>query len=528
MNEAIQQYKTKITEYWSNRTKNQKIGFIGGIVAFVIILVIAIMMFSKQNMVPLYTNLSLQEAGQLKSELDNRGIPYEFTNGGTTILVPESKQNELLVELAAQGLPNSGQIDYSFFSENVSWGMTDEERQIIELDALQTELANLIKSIEGISDVQVLITKAPQSVFVGENAGESSASIVLNTEYGHQFTQEQIRGLYHLVSKAVPNLPIDNIVIRNQYLEYFDLENSNNMGTGNTYQNQQAIKSDIERDLERRVHRLLGTMIGQDKVVVSVTTDIDFTQENRYEQIVEPVDLENMEGLPVSIERVTETYTGYGGAEFVQGEADIPTLPGEVNGDEYTEYEMVRETVNNEFNHIQKEIVESPYKIRDIGIQVAVDNTVEENGELVTLSAARQQAVRDDIESILTSIIQTSLPKDSLGENEVLEPEGRVSIVFQEFSRPSFEAPSKPVSIWTYVLGGLLILVVIILIFVLMKRKDEEEELYDEETYVDQIEDYQLEIDENESTIRRKQLEQLAREKPDEFAKLLRTWISED
>ena len=99
------------------------------------------MMFSKQNMVPLYTNLSLQEAGQLKSELDNRGIPYEFTNGGITILVPESKQNELLVELAAQGLPNSGQIDYSFFSENVSWGMTDEERQIIELDALQTELS---------------------------------------------------------------------------------------------------------------------------------------------------------------------------------------------------------------------------------------------------------------------------------------------------------------------------------------------------------------------------------------------------
>ena len=42
------------------------------------------------------------------------------------------------------------------------------------------------------------------------------------------------------------------------------------------------------------------------------------------------------------------------------------------------------------------------------------------------------------------------------------------------------------------------------------------------------LKNYQLEIDENESTIRRKQLEQLAREKPDEFAKLLRTWISED
>ena len=39
------------------------------------------------------------------------------------------------------------------------------------------------------------------------------------------------------------------------------------------------------------------------------------------------------------------------------------------NGD----YERIEETVNNEVNRISKEIVESPYKIRDIGIQVMVE-----------------------------------------------------------------------------------------------------------------------------------------------------------
>src|SRR5690554_4432900 len=241
MNETVQQYKNKITEYWHARSSKQKVGIIGGVAGFILILLLLTWFLSRPNMVPLYSNLSLNEAGQLKTELEDRGISHEVSDGGTTILVPESVQSDLLVELAAQGIPNSGRIDYSFFSENVSWGMTDEERQIIEIDALQTELANLITTIEGISDAKVLITRAPETVFVGDQVGESSASIVLNTDYGYQFNQDQIRGLYHLVSKAVPNLPTDNIVIRNQYLEYFDLENSN-FNVGNTYQNQQAIK----------------------------------------------------------------------------------------------------------------------------------------------------------------------------------------------------------------------------------------------------------------------------------------------
>ena len=50
--------------------------------------------------------------------------------------------------------------------------------------------------------------------------------------------------------------------------------------------------------------------MGTDKVVVSVTADIDFTQENREENLVTPVDEENMEGIAISAQKITETYTG--------------------------------------------------------------------------------------------------------------------------------------------------------------------------------------------------------------------------
>src|SRR5699024_434805 len=108
--------------------------------------------------VPLYSNLSLNEVSQIKAELDDKNISYEITEGGTTIKVPEKQSNTLLVEFAGQGIPSSGNIDYSFFSENASWGITDNEFSMIKLGAMQTELANLIKSIEGITDANVMLT----------------------------------------------------------------------------------------------------------------------------------------------------------------------------------------------------------------------------------------------------------------------------------------------------------------------------------------------------------------------------------
>lgn len=57
-------------------------------------------------------------------------------------------------------------------------------------------------------------------------------------------------------------------------------------------------------------------MMGQEKVAVSVTTDIDFTEEKRKEDLVEPVDKENMQGIAVSAEKIAETYSGNGAADW--------------------------------------------------------------------------------------------------------------------------------------------------------------------------------------------------------------------
>ena len=80
-------------------------------------------------------------------------------------------------------------------------GMTENEFNVIKLDAMQTELANLIKGIDGINDAKVMITFPEKGIFVSDASEEASASIVLNTKPGYKFEENQIKALYHISFK---------------------------------------------------------------------------------------------------------------------------------------------------------------------------------------------------------------------------------------------------------------------------------------------------------------------------------------
>lgn len=526
MNELL----NKIHSYWSERTKSQKITLVSSTTVGLLLLLIIAFISLKPNYTPLYSSLSMQEVSQIKEELETRGIPYEISANGTSISVPKEHVNNLLVDLAGQGIPRSGGIDYSFFSENASWGITDNEFNMMKLDAMQTELASLIKSIEGINDAKVLINLPKESIFVNESNELASASIILQTRPGYQFKENQIESLYHLVSKAVPNLPPENIIIRNQYLEFFDLASTDSFADEFSYQ--QSVKKDIERDIRQRLQQMLDTMIGVGKVLVSVTADVDFTAENRVEELIEPVDVENMEGLPVSIETIQETYSGSSVDSVVgTGESDIPNYPATGAGND-GEYELVKEMINNEFNRIRKNIVESPFKIRDLGIQVAVDRVRSIDGDDVEyLSAQEQLSVEESIASILNSIISTSIDKD-YGE---VNPDEKISIVFQEFSTQMEDVfqsgQEQEIPSYIYIIGIILLIIIIVLVFLLFNRKSKKEEIIREEIQIDgeqeAVPDLEMNPD-SESEIKKKQLELIAREQPEDFVKLLRSWMVDE
>lgn len=527
MKENMNKFFNPLKEYWTNRSKKQKTMLISSILLLLLVISISVFFLTRVNLVPLYSNLSPSETGAIKENLDGRGIKSEISDGGKTISVPEEVVDTLKVELAAEGIPSSGNIDYSFFSENASFGMTDNEFNVMKLDAMQTEIANLIKGIDGINDANVVITLPSEGVFVSDENGEASASIVLNTKPGYNFSENQIKGLYTLVSKSVPNLPTDNIVITNQNFEYFDLNSTTNTA-GDTFTAQNNVKKQVEKDIQRQVQQMLGTLMGQNKVMVSVTADIDFTQENREENLVTPVDEENMQGIAVSAQKISETYTGENAAAQgpppTEEETDTTTTNTETTTSGDGDYEKVDDTINYEVNRIKKQISESPYKIRDLGIQVMVEPPTADDP-----TSLSQESI-DDITNMLGTIVRTSIDKTATGDLTDEDLQNKIAVSVQQFNgkATSTETASAGIPWWVYAVGGVLLAVIGLLIFfVIRARKKKAAEPEEEIISPVSIPDVNEEV-ESEGTLRRKQLEKMAKEKPEDFAKLLRTWITEE
>ncbi|MFS0643497.1 flagellar basal-body MS-ring/collar protein FliF [Siminovitchia sp. 179-K 8D1 HS] len=530
MRDKLEKQLKYIKDFWVERPKKQKILLVSLLIIGLCFCVVLAYIFNRPAMVPLYTNLKPAETGSIKENLDSRGVKSEITDNGTTIKVPKEQAETLLVDLAAEGIPNSGNIDYSFFSNNASFGMTDNEFNVIKLDAMQNELSEMITSIEGVEDAKVMINIPEKSVFVKEEDEKASASVILQTKPGYEFNEKQIRSLYHLVSKSVPNLPAENIVIRNQYLEYFDLEESGI--ADNRLDQQMKIKEKIEKNIQRQVQQMLGTLMGFDKVITLVTADIDFSQENREENLVTPVDEENMRGIAISAQRITETFSGEGGQAGGVPQAGDPADSG---ANQYVEgagnngeSEKSEETMNYEVNKIRKEIVESPYKIRDLGIQVMVEPPNPE------AAGSFPEERIDDIRDILSTIVRTSIDKESGADITDEDIEDKVVVSVQPFNGKTVMDEKEESGLlpwWAYVVLGVLVAIIAALIFLWIrsaKSREQEEEMEFLEHLSEEADTDMNLKGEHDPFEHRKQLELFAKEKPDKFAELLRTWLADN
>ncbi|MTT32282.1 flagellar basal body M-ring protein FliF [Terrilactibacillus sp. BCM23-1] len=520
-----------IKEKWQGTTKKQKSWMIGSLLFVIILSIVLSMLMSAKHYTPLYSNLSADEAGQIKETLDSKKIPYKLSNGGSTISVPKEEVDRLKVELAAEGIPKSGEIDYSFFGKNASFGMTDKEFDVLERAAMQTELAHLITQTKGVKSAKVMINLPDSNVWVGQDADatKASASIVLNLNPGYQLSNSQVQGLYHLVSKSVPNLPEDNIVITDQYFNYYDKTSDGTSGDGSTlaqYDQQRQIKQDIERGIQQKVSQMLGMMMGNDKVVVNVSTALDFTQQKSTENLAEPVDKQTMEGLQVSSEKITETYSGNGaGGQVGTGNQDVATYQGNTNSN--GNYKKVEERINNEFNRIHRTIVNSPYTIKDIGIQVMVEPP--KPNQPTSLSA---QSV-NDVKEILNTIIKTSLTNSQGAELDpaTISQKSVVSVGKFNGKTANTNPAPKQSHLWFYIAGGILLAVIILLIILLLRKRNEvqEDDGNDQPLSNSKVANLEEAIEsETPEKNKYRQLEQMANQNPTEFVKLLRSWLSED
>ncbi|CAM5186602.1 Flagellar M-ring protein OS=Ureibacillus acetophenoni OX=614649 GN=SAMN05877842_101468 PE=3 SV=1 [Ureibacillus acetophenoni] len=144
-------------------------------------------------------------------------------------------------------------------------------------------------------------------------------------------------------------------------------------------------------------------------------------------------------------------------------------------------------------------------------------------------ASSLSEGVRSDIEQILATIVRTSIDKEAAGELTEQDIEEKIVVSVQQFfgnnATPNDQA-TPVIPWWIWVVGGILVIVIVLLVVTLLfakKRKENEEELelmelQQRELFVDDINEEK----ETESTVRRKQLEKMAKEKPEELCEIIK------
>ena len=526
MNERLALYKEKVGQKWNQFSKKQK-WMIAGISLFLLIsLGLYIFIASQPVYKPLYDQrLSEQEIGTIKQELESLQIPYRITGNGTGIEVPEAMAQDAIVDLAAKGIPSEAGFNADLFSSTL--GVTDRQFDVMKKGALQQELQSLLERVQGVRNAQVIITLPQESLWVTQTPQTATASVIVDVEPGTTLDQSQINAMYLLVSKSVPNLPMDAIAITDQYSNPLERSEGNeDENSLTTFKQQEEIKAEVERQIQQNLYNLLGTIMGRDKVVVHTFIKMNFDKENRVENLVEAPDRENNEGLIISSQRLSKAFSGQGtppGGVAGTGDNAVPGYPGNNTQGTNSQYEELNDTINREVNRITRNVTASPYKIEDITINVGVEPPA--GGQL-------DDATVESIRQVLRNVVHVTLSDD--GQTLTQEQlDQRISVLPREFSgKPTVEETSSinPALLWT--VGGLAVLALAAVGFLLFRRRRQAQMVEEEIPFVAgttpaEVPDLMYQED-GDQVVVRKQLEKLARSKPDEFVVLLRTWLAED
>lgn len=529
MSERLALYREKITTFW-NRFSNKQKWMIAAIALFVVIsLGLYIYFASRPVYVPLYDQrLSEQEVGMIKQELESAKVPYKITGNGTQIEVPEVQAQDVIVDLAAKGIPSQGTISSDIFKSAGTFGITDNQFKVLKKDALQEELRKMLEKVHGVQDAQVMITLPEENLWVTDKPENATASVIVNVEPGTQLNDQQIRSLYYIVSRSIDKLPIENITITDQYSNLLELSDTNdsNQHALSVYGQQEQMKTDVERKIQQNLYNLLGTLMGRDKVIVQTTVNMNFDKENRVENLVEPVDKENNEGIIISAEKLSKTFTGEGappaGAAGT-GSSDVPSFPGGSQKGSNSNYEELEDRVNREVNRITRNITGSPYQIEDISINIGVEPP---NGQQLD-----QQTI-DNIKQILRNVVRVTVSSKNpqLTDQEI---DQRISVFPRTFSGKVVAAEQQGLNPYIlYGAGAVALLALGAVAYMLYRRRRQQKEIEEEIPDLSPSKPFEVPDlaynEDNDEVIIRKQLDKLARSKPDEFVTLLRTWLAED
>ncbi len=264
---------------FSNRLSTmQKVLIISAVVGVLAILGVILLTGGKSNadMAVLFKELAPEDASKITANLKEKGIEYELVDGGSTILIPKENVYESRIELAGEGLPNSGIVGYEIF-DKTNLGMSEFVQKMNYQRAIEGELSRTINALEEVKSSRVHIA-VPEDALFKEDQKQPTANVSLHLKPNKNISNSTVVGIQNLVASSIEGLNPENVTIldgKGRVISADPLDKASLAGL-TAAQHQQQIE--VEQYLSQKVQSMLDNVLGVENSSVKVTSELNFTQ----------------------------------------------------------------------------------------------------------------------------------------------------------------------------------------------------------------------------------------------------------
>jgi flagellar M-ring protein FliF len=356
-----------------------------------------IVRFTTPQMVPLFTDLTLEDSAAIVKDLDRQAVDYQIKNGGEIILVPKEKVARLRMKLAEGGLPKGGGIGYEIFDKSDALGATTFIQNINKLRALEGELSRTIRSLDRVEAARVHLVLPDRPLFSREKA-EASASIVLKVR--GTLEPAQVRAIRHLVATAVSGLKPERISVVDESGRL--LADGASAGDAFAGEGVDERKRSYENRLRSEVQTIVDSIVGPGHARVQVTADFDLNR------ITQTSDKYDPDGRVVRSSQTREEQSS--NSDSANGQVSVSNeLPGSGNGNNPNAARDTNrkseEIVNYEISHTSKTEITEAGRVRRVSAAVLVDGIYAKNAKGEVAYQPRSKEEIDRIAALVRSAI---------------------------------------------------------------------------------------------------------------------------
>ncbi len=334
-------------------------------------LLLVMTIVSKTDYVPLFSNIATEQMPVVLENLRQKSISFKLGDDGKSIYVPSellpATQMAVMSELGSSKI---GQLGLEIF-EKQEFGITSYAQKINYQRAIQGELMRAINTLSAIKQSKVLLALPNKKTFL-EEGGNPTASVVVELHAGKALTDDQVRGITHLVASAVENLDAAKVTVVDEKGKVLSKNYGSDSGVSAELM---EIKKRRDMELEERIESILSRVVGSGKVIARVSTTLNPRSMDAVEETVDPEQtaIRSQVTEEEKLDGSRTNPTGIPGAR-----ANLPGAgdQGQVGFQQNVNKEL--KTTNWAVPKTVKKIQEAAGELQKISVAVLVDGFVEQ------------------------------------------------------------------------------------------------------------------------------------------------------